>query len=45
MKTYFIYPAGNPTILVDNLEKNILRENYAEISNKLLKNYSNYEQV
>lgn len=45
MKTYFIFPAGNATILVDNLDQQINRDNYAKISNILLQKNKDIEQV
>ncbi len=45
MKTYFIYPAGNATILVYNLDQQIDRDTYAKISNILLQKNKDFEQV
>lgn len=45
MQVYFIYPGWNPTILVDNLEKEILISDYSDIANNFLKSYKEFEQV
>jgi len=45
MKIYFIYPAWNATILVDNLDRIIDREDYVNVSNTLLQENQHFEQV
>lgn len=45
MKTYFIYPSGNATILVDNVDQKIQREDYSSIAATLLQANQGFEQV